>query len=1641
MKKTTINLLPLVFLWVLAPSYAQTVADDPSTAMTVEATDAVIAPDDSTTNPDVPGDSNYQQPEPPYAPDLPDTGGNYEGPIGVTGIFNGNVTTAGSYDPAGHSAHRTVEDIPPVPGSLGKYPLKLTRYYNSRQQYYGIGAIGLSPGWSHEYAWLLWGDGTQVISPHGNLSDFFCGPPVGVSEGWDDGNQGRHVGGTGTWRLADGGKVHFTGGGVDYIEDPYGLRTTINYENGLRTQVTEPGGRYLKFIYDPNVTDPDGGRLLTRVEVHGLGNATVTDWVKYSYTLVSAGVAGRYKMMLTRVDYSDSNPNNLNDNTHAHYTYRSDNVTETQSTHKMYPLLERCDDVRYDGPMRTIHYEYDNAGAHGAIINEKCPNVGVVSAITPNIGDTFMETRGDGPTRSFTYTHLGHCHGNECAPCDDYDINNPPQQMLDHYTDFEGHTTQLHYDSNWYIDSVTDANSHTTSYLRGPSPDAYPGPKGIGEILKITHSGGAHIDYTYYDEDPQHIGVISGHYLHSVTDERGEYLCDPAHTTTYRRNGNYRVYRIEYPQGANTPTSIEEFTYNNFGQVLTHRLKNNAYERFAYDSRGLLTDKWNPKQDVVPADTDPHTHYTYYTSGPWADRLKTMLLPANVSNQRASETYEYDRNVSGAACPGRGLVTKITHADGRYQSFGYNQFGNKMWEENELRQRTSYAYDDCSRVLSITKPLIGTETFNYLKPGTSSAYLHTTNSVYSHTSRSGIVTTNVYDPNWRKTLTTEASGRLNLTTGFGYDLVGNLTDVTDPRTKITHHGYDNRDRKTSTTEAYGIQGLAATTAWHYDLANNINRIDRPDGKQETKSYDVLNRATSHTVPRQVPGGNPINLTTHFYYNPSGTLQKIRDAKGHDTTFEYDPSDRRKKMTYHDNSYQSWTYDDAGNLASRRTVNNETQSFTYDTRNRKIGMSWSNGADSASFTYYADSKLWTATNANSTVTRAYDAAGRLTQDQQNVSGLGIKNVTYPLYDEEGKVKQISADGVYDYTFGYDAAGRFETISTAGSTKFKYVYDAASNETDRYTYLSGVTIDQIYARDSLNRMSSRVLKRNGQTFSTEAYTYDHMNRLTEANRDDVGDSFGYYWSGELWTAQYGGGVHMPYIEGQDPDLDTTDTVDPNANYQPPETEEPEPPPPPDDYSDLPGGGGQQPDLPGRSVAYYLDRAGNRTQLNDSVNGNATSTPNNINQYTTVTRCTITNGSEHEISVFKGPNDTQPVNYYYINDEHLKRASVGSNDYYLYYDALGRCVKRNLNNNNALTTYYIYDGEKPILEYSSSGIVGRNVYGKEVDEILMRTNPGVNSGQPFYYAQDHEGSVTHLLNSSGNKIETYKYDAFGAPTFYNASGTQITSTAYNNRFLFTGREYAATYRNTYIPAFSFYEYRARAYNPTLGRFMSEDPKLFDAGDYNLFRYCHNDPSDFTDPMGLDTMANAMAVAEAVVPGQYEYNQMVANFQSGNYGNAAGWGITWVASTYVGMASGGTSTRAQATFRAARVAAAEGKGYRYVNFREALKIFDNNGKIPMVNSQNKAKTLFYTNEKFTTGKAAHEGLELYERPTHRVQFNLADAPAGSGSLTGKGHVEFTLKEGAEPIRATRIDLLDDAASELELDLAPRNTPPHLTR
>ena len=41
---------------------------------------------------------------------------------------------------------------------------------------------------------------------------------------------------------------------------------------------------------------------------------------------------------------------------------------------------------------------------------------------------------------------------------------------------------------------------------------------------------------------------------------------------------------------------------------------------------------------------------------------------------------------------------------------------------------------------------------------------------------------------------------------------------------------------------------------------------------------------------------------------------------------------------------------------------------------------------------------------------------------------------------------------------------------------------------------------------------------------------------------------------------------------------------------------------------------------------------------------------------------------------------------------------------------------------------------------------------------------------------------------------------------------------------------------------------FDPTIGRWLMQDPEGFDAGDPNLYRYVKNDPVNLTDPSGLD-------------------------------------------------------------------------------------------------------------------------------------------------------------------------------------------------
>ena len=73
-----------------------------------------------------------------------------------------------------------------------------------------------------------------------------------------------------------------------------------------------------------------------------------------------------------------------------------------------------------------------------------------------------------------------------------------------------------------------------------------------------------------------------------------------------------------------------------------------------------------------------------------------------------------------------------------------------------------------------------------------------------------------------------------------------------------------------------------------------------------------------------------------------------------------------------------------------------------------------------------------------------------------------------------------------------------------------------------------------------------------------------------------------------------------------------------------------------------------------------------------------------------------------------------------------------------------------------------------------------------------------------------------------------------------TSQTNSAYQPLFAYTGQMWDA--------AAALYYYHARWYDPHTGRFISQDPTGFAAGDPNLYRYVGNSPTIFTDRTGLE-------------------------------------------------------------------------------------------------------------------------------------------------------------------------------------------------
>ncbi len=183
----------------------------------------------------------------------------------------------------------------------------------------------------------------------------------------------------------------------------------------------------------------------------------------------------------------------------------------------------------------------------------------------------------------------------------------------------------------------------------------------------------------------------------------------------------------------------------------------------------------------------------------------------------------------------------------------------------------------------------------------------------------------------------------------------------------------------------------------------------------------------------------------------------------------------------------------------------------------------------------------------------------------------------------------------------------------------------------------------------------------------------------------------------------------------------------------------------------------------------------------------------------------------------------------------------------------------------------------------VASRYLYGDAIDQVMADEQYDGNgplvsagtastqAGETLWTLGDHLGSVRDVVDNNGVTRQHVVYDSFGnrlREVDYNSSGVQIAKThadAIDELFGYTGRDWDEDIK--------LQNNRARWYDPTTGRWLSQDPIGFSAGDANLYRYVGNRPTSVSDPSGL------IAPEDYNDEGQNVLNQ-IGGVNSPNYG-----------------------------------------------------------------------------------------------------------------------------------------------------------------
>ena len=121
---------------------------------------------------------------------------------------------------------------------------------------------------------------------------------------------------------------------------------------------------------------------------------------------------------------------------------------------------------------------------------------------------------------------------------------------------------------------------------------------------------------------------------------------------------------------------------------------------------------------------------------------------------------------------------------------------------------------------------------------------------------------------------------------------------------------------------------------------------------------------------------------------------------------------------------------------------------------------------------------------------------------------------------------------------------------------------------------------------------------------------------------------------------------------------------------------------------------------------------------------------------------------------------------------------------------------------------------------------------------------NGTSYTDVHNLQGDIVGLLDSNGNLIVEYKYDAWGKPI--STVGSLADTLGKLNPFRYRGY--------VYDEVTGLYYLRSRYYNPTVGRFVNADSclgKISVLGQHNQFSYCANVPVGLHDESGQNFLS----------------------------------------------------------------------------------------------------------------------------------------------------------------------------------------------